>query len=116
MFGRQFLALFTTEEAVIDAGMKRITVMALAYCISAFMDCTIAAARGLGHTVVPTIIVILGSCVFRVIWVYTIFAHFHTIPALYLLYPCSWIITAIAEMVYFVRCYRQAVRIYAPQT
>ena len=52
---------------------------------------------------------ILGSCVFRVIWVYTIFAHFHTIPALYLLYPCSWIITAIAEMVYFVRCYRQAV-------
>ena len=57
VFGRQFLALFTTEEAVIDAGMKRITVMALAYCISAFMDCTIAAARGLGHTVVPTIIV-----------------------------------------------------------
>lgn len=97
VFGRQFLALFTTEEAVIDAGMKRITVMALAYCISAFMDCTIAAARGLGHTVVPTIIVILGSCVFRVIWVYTIFAHFHTIPALYLLYPCSWIITACGD-------------------
>ena len=67
---------------------KRITVMALAYCISAaFMDCTIAAARGLGHTVVPTIIVILGSCVFRVIWVCTIFAHFHPFPALYLLYP-----------------------------
>lgn len=115
VFGRQFLALFTTEEAVIDAGMKRITVMALAYCISAFMDCTIAASRGLGHTVIPTVIVVLGSCVFRVIWVYTIFAHYHTIPSLYLLYPCSWIITAIAEMVYFVRCYRRAVRIYAPQ-
>jgi len=36
-----------------------------------------------GKTVVPTVIVVLGSCVFRVIWVYTIFAHFHTIPALY---------------------------------
>ena len=85
LFGRQFLALFTTEPDVIDAGMKRIMVMGLAYCISAFMDCTIAAARGLGKTVVPTIIVIMGSCVFRVAWVYTIFACFHTIPALYLL-------------------------------
>mgnify|MGYP002228948532 CR=1 FL=1 len=81
VFGRQFLALFTTESAVIDAGMKRIMVMGWAYCTSAFMDCTIAASRGLGKTVGPTIIVILGSCVFRVAWVYTIFAHFHTIPA-----------------------------------
>ena len=107
LFGRQFLALFTTESAVIDAGMKRVGVMALAYCISAFMDCTIAASRGLGKTVVPTVIVIMGSCVFRVIWVYTIFAHFHTIPSLYLLYPCSWALTAIAEILYFIRCCRR---------
>ena len=112
LFGRQFLALFTTEAAVIDAGMKRVGVMGLAYCISAFMDCTIAASRGLGKTVVPTIIVILGSCVFRVIWVYTIFSHFHTIPSLYLLYPCSWILTAFAEILYFVHCYKDAMKIF----
>ena len=112
VFGRQFLALFTTEAVVIDAGMKRVKVMALAYCISAFMDCTIAASRGLDKTVVPTVIVVLGSCVFRVIWVYTIFARIHTIPALYLLYPCSWSLTAIAEIIYFARCYRQAMRIF----
>ena len=88
--------------------MKRIMVMGWAYCISAFMDCTIAASRGLGKTVGPTVIVILGSCVFRVAWVYTIFAHFHTIPALYLLYPCSWALTAAAEIVYFVFSYRHA--------
>ena len=112
LFGRQFLALFTTESAVIDTGMKRVGVMALAYCISAFMDCTIAASRGLGKTVVPTIIVVLGSCVFRVIWVYTIFAHFHTIPALYLLYPCSWTLTALAEIAYFASCYKRAMAIF----
>ena len=113
VFGREFLALFTTEPAVIDAGMKRVGVMGLAYCISAFMDCTIAASRGLGKTVVPTVIVILGSCVFRVIWVYTIFAHFHTIPSLYLLYPCSWTLTALAEIVYFVHCYKQSMKIFS---
>lgn len=112
LFGREFLALFTTEPEVIDAGMHRIGVMGLAYCISAFMDCTIAACRGLGETVVPTILVVLGSCVFRVIWVYTIFAYFHTIPSLYLLYPFSWGLTAIAEIIYFVRIYKKAMRIY----
>ena len=111
VFGRQFLALFTTEAAVIDAGMKRILVMAPSYCISAFMDCTIAAARGLGKTIGATVIVIMGSCVFRVIWVYTIFAQIHTIPALYLLYPCSWTITAIAESIYFVRGYKHAMKL-----
>ena len=115
VFGRQFLMLFTTESAVVDAGMKRIMVMGLAYCISAFMDCTIAASRGLGKTVGPTVIVILGSCVFRVIWVYTIFAHFHTIPSLYLLYPFSWLLTAAAEIVYFIFSYRQAIRIFHEQ-
>ena len=110
VFGRQFLALFTTESAVIDAGMKRILVMGWAYCTSAFMDCTIAASRGLGRTIGPTVIVILGSCVFRVAWVYTIFAHFHTIPSLYLLYPCSWALTAAAEIAYFVFAYRQSVQ------
>ena len=112
LFGREFLALFTTEPAVIDAGMKRVSVMAMAYCISAFMDCTIAASRGLGKTVVPTVIVVMGSCVFRVVWVYTIFAQIHTIPSLYLLYPCSWALTAVAEMVYFVGSYKKCMAVF----
>lgn len=118
LFGRQFLALFTTEEAVVSAGMKRLTIMGLSYAFSAFMDCTIAAARGLGRTVVPMMIVISGSCVFRVIWVYTVFAYFGTITSLYLLYIFSWTITAAAEIAYFIRCYHRQVagmRPAAPQ-
>ena len=107
LFGRQFLSLFTTEEAVISAGMKRLIIMGCSYAFSAFMDCTIAAARGLGRTVVPMIIVISGSCVFRVIWIYTVFACFGTIASLYLLYIFSWTITGAAEIAYFVRCCRR---------
>lgn len=65
---------------------------------------------GLGRCVVPTIIVVLGSCVFRVIWVYTIFASVGTIASLYLLYPVSWTLTAGAEMVYFFYLYRKVFR------
>nr|WP_294528378.1 MATE family efflux transporter [uncultured Blautia sp.] len=101
VFGKEFLSLFATKQAVIGAGMQRIKIMALSYCISAFMDCSIAASRGIGKTVVPTIVVILGSCVFRIAWIYTVFAHFHTIPSLYLLYFFSWSITSVAEVLYF---------------
>lgn len=107
LFGRQFLGLFTPEAAVIDAGMKRLVIMGFSYAFSAFMDNAIAASRGLGKSVVPTIIVIMGSCVFRIVWVYTIFAWFGTIPSLYLLYIFSWSITAIVEMIYFKSEYRR---------
>lgn len=107
-----FLALFTDEGRVIDAGIKRLSVMALSYSVSAFMDNTIAASRGLGKTILPTVMVILGSCVFRIIWIYTVFAHFRTIESLYLLYVFSWSITAVAETAYFVKTFRQVSAVY----
>lgn len=106
-FGRAFLSLFTRDAAVMNAGMYRLTIMGFSYCISAFMDCTIAADRAMGKSIIPMFIVIMGSCVFRVIWVYTVFAYFHTIPSLYLLYVFSWSITAVAEILYFIRIYKQ---------
>ena len=105
--GRPFLYVFTNSADVVEAGMQRMKIMCFSYAISAFMDNTIAACRGLGRTIVPTVVVIMGSCVFRVIWVYTIFAHYHTIPSLYLLYAFSWTITAAAEIVYFLHCFRK---------
>lgn len=102
-----FLSLFTNEKAVVDAGIKRLSVMALSYCISAFMDCTIAAARGLGKTIVPMFIVTAGSTVFRLLWIWTVFAYFRTIESLYLLYVFSWTVTAAAEIAYFVWAFKK---------
>ena len=75
------------------------------------MYCSIAASRGLGKSVVPTYIVIMGSCVFRVIWIYTVFANFKTVPSLYILYICSWTLTAIAEFIYFMRIYKEHIKV-----
>lgn len=107
VFGRQFLGLFATDEPVIQAGLQRIHIMWFSYMISPLMDCSIAASRGIGKSGVPTVIVILGSCVFRVFWVYTIFAYFHTVPSLYLLYTFSWALTGIAEILYFAVAFRK---------
>lgn len=114
IFGRQFLGIFTNVEEVAQAGMIRLRIMGCSYAFSAFMDCTIAANRGLGKSFVPTVIVIMGSCVFRIIWVYTVFAYFHTIESLYLLYIVSWAITAAAEMICLRRVYREQMQKLPP--
>lgn len=107
IFGNGFLRLFTSDPLVITAGRKRLTIMGFSYGFSAFMDASIAASRALGKSLVPTVVVIMGSVVFRIIWVYTVFAYFKTIPSLYLLYIFSWTLTAAAEIIYFSRVYKK---------
>ena len=108
VLGRLFLSLFTADAAVMEAGMLRLQVMCLSYGIAPFMDCSIAASRGLGKSFGPMVIVMLGSCAFRILWVYTIFAWVGTCTSLFMLYPFSWAITAAAELWYFRRVYRAA--------
>lgn len=115
LFGKGFLSIFTDDPAVMQEGMARLKIMGFSYCISAFMDTTISASRGLGKTVVSTIIVIMGSCVFRVVWILTIFAKFRTITSIYLLYSCSWTITAIAEIIYFIYAYKKVTKSFTAE-
>ena len=107
IFGPQCFSLFTSDPAVIQAGMMRFSVMWFSYPIATFMDNTIAANRGLGKTSIPTLIVFIGSCLFRILWVYTVFAYFGTIQSLFLLYIFSWILTALAEIIYFIHLYKK---------
>ena len=107
IFGPEFLSLFTSDPLVIEAGMQKLGIMGAIYGLSAFMDNAIAGSRGLGKSVAPTVMVLLGSCLFRIVWIFTVFAYFKTIPSLYLLYLFSWVITAILETAYFIHCYKK---------
>lgn len=107
IFGKQFLSIFTNDSEVIEFGLQRISIMALSYCVAPFMDSAISASRGLGKSFIPSMIVISGSCIFRIVWIYTIFAYFDTIRSLYLLYVFSWAITAIPEIIYFAISYKK---------
>ncbi|MCR4588077.1 MAG: MATE family efflux transporter, partial [Lachnospiraceae bacterium] len=107
-FSRPFLSLFTQDPFVRKEGTYRLTIMGFSYGVSAFMDCTIAASRSLGKSGVPLVIVIMGSCVFRVIWMYTVFAYFRTISSIYLLYVFSWTLTALAEILYFAYIWKKS--------
>ena len=103
IFRYKVILFFTADEAVIEYAMVRI----LNVCSFEILICTYeisaGALRGMNRSMVPTVLVLLGSCAFRLVWVATVFAHRRTFAVLMQVYPMSWIITGIAVVsAYFI--------------
>ena len=113
IFRREFIMLFTSNEEVIKYGEIRVMIMGASYCISAFMDNATASSRGCGKTIGPTVIIVMGTIVFRIIWIFTVFRYFHTLESLFLLYVSSWVLTAICANIYFCYSYKKIKKMHS---
>ena len=76
-------------------------IIATTYFLCGIMDVLSGMLRGMGESMLPMVVSMIGSCLLRVVWIYTIFAADRTLPVLYLSYPVTWIVT---EAVHFI-CY-----------
>lgn len=112
-FGEVLLSIYITDSPeAISYGMVRFTYLALPYFLCGIMDISTGALRGLGASIAPMIISILGICVFRIVWIYTIFRmpEYHTLGTLYLSYPISWILTLVPQTMIFFHTYRKRMK------
>ena len=110
VFGEQLLSIYITDSPeAIAGGLLRLTYVCLPYFLCGLMDVSTGALRGMGASLEPMIISVLGVCAFRVGWITTIFQlpAFHTPQCLYLSYPISWILTFVAQYLVFRRVYRR---------
>ena len=77
------------------------------YFLNGFMDALSGVLRGLGHSLKPTVVIILGACGFRVLWVLWIFPHYRTMENLMISYPVSWaLVSVINGAILFYVCRR----------
>ena len=76
------------------------------------MDVSTGALRGLGASLTPMLISVMGVCGIRIAWIYTVFQmpQFHTPECLYLSYLISWTATFIFQTVAFIIIYKKRVR------
>ena len=107
LFGREFLSLFTNEPAVVERGLYRLYILGASYPLCVLQDTSVHALHTLGKKLVPTVISLFSIIVFRTIWLLTVFAHYQTLLSLYLLYPCSFVISGILDGLYLWRCDRK---------
>ena len=113
--GPQLLGLFTPDPAVIESGMIRLFIVNGPYFICGVMDVMTGALRGIGYSMLPMIVSLIGSCALRIVWVMTVFAAAPSMASLMISYPISWGLTFIALVAIFVPMWRKLRREYTPQ-
>ena len=101
--GPLLLSLYTTSAAVVEAGMVRLKLIGSFYALCGIMDTMVGSLRGMGYSFVPMVVSLLGACATRLLWLATVFQMdaFHTIETVYIIYPISWVLTAVAHIITF---------------
>lgn len=102
LFGNQLLGIYSSDPRVIEVGLLRMSVICTMYFLCGIMDVTVGELRGIGCSVLPMVVSILGVCAFRVFWIFTVFAQYRSLWVLYISYPVSWVLTATVNMICFV--------------
>ncbi len=110
LLGEKLLSVYITDSPeAIAYGMTRFAMICLPYFLCGLMDTTTGAIRGMGVSLLPMVITILGVCVFRIGWVLTVFQipEYHTPSCLYFSYTVSWSATFLIELVAFFAIYKK---------
>ena len=103
VFGRQLLSLYSADAQVIAAGLERLYIVCGPYFLCGIMDVMTGVLRGIGYSLLPMIVSLLGACAFRVLWVMTIFRAAPSMGCLMASYPVSWTLTFVVLCVIFAR-------------
>ncbi len=107
------LSIYVTDSPqAISLAVMRITILCLPYFLCGLQEVTTGMLRGIGSSMVPMALSVLGICGLRLFWVLVLFRlpAFHTPQALYFSYPLSWLVTFILEFAAFFLIFRRALR------
>lgn len=100
IFKEQLLALYGIENGeglaavAFETALVRFDYMVLPYFLCGIMEVCCGVLRGMGKSIVSTVISLVGACLLRVVWLLTVFPFKQTLEMIYISYPITWIITA----------------------
>lgn len=105
IFGNQLLRIYTSDPQVIQCGMDILLYTTVTYFLCGIMDLFPGSMRGMGYSLVPMILSIVGTVGMRIVWIFWVFPQHRSLDILFISYPASWILTIAMQVVcfYFVR-------------
>lgn len=111
-FGKPLLGIYSKNPEVVEKGMIRCWIIFTTYYLCGMMDSMANTIRGIGHSLLPVIITLIGACAFRLLWLFTFFQipRFHTPVTIYLSYPISWSLTFIALLISYIILMKKLVK------
>ncbi|MBQ9121155.1 MAG: MATE family efflux transporter [Clostridia bacterium] len=109
-FSDTLVGIFDSDPAVLAVAKYRLLLVALPYFLCGLMEVGSAMLRSIGYSFTSTVISFFGSCLFRIVWVLTVFNANKDVTVLYMVYPLSWTVTFTTLVIAYVILYRKKVR------
>lgn len=101
-FAEPLLKIYLPNDPeAIPYGVIRLTWVCLPYFLCGLMEVFTGSQRGMGMSVTPMMTSLIGSCLFRIVWIMTVFNAYRTLPSLFISYPISWFLTTLAHMLFY---------------
>ena len=100
-FGTEILQIYTEDPEVIRCGIEILSITTVPYFLCGIMDLFPGALRGMGYSVVPMILSIIGTVGTRILWIFVFFPQNRSLFFLFISYPGSWIATIVMQVVCF---------------
>ena len=105
-----FLHLFSSDPEVCQYGATRMHIVLATQFIACSYEISGSALRGMGKSMLPTILTVFGTCLLRVAWVYIVCPQWTTFGAIMVVYPISWVVTGIMVCAAYATTIRKASR------
>ncbi len=102
-----FIRIYTDDKVAIEFGVMRMLCVLTGSMLPCLYEIAGGALRGMGHSMLPAVFTIIGSCILRIVWIYTVYAVYTYYWLLMIIYPISWVVTGLALLIsYYIICYK----------
>lgn len=102
VFREFFAGLFSSDPAVIQNAVLRTMCILLLEPMCGLYEIPGGTLRGSGHATLPALCTIVGTCLFRIVWIFTVFAANPSLSLLYRAFPLSWLVTTLLTAAAFI--------------
>lgn len=109
LFADVLLGLYTPDADVVAYGVVRLGIICTTYCLCGMMEVVVGVLRGMGYSIMPMLVSLTGACLFRIVWICTVFRWYHSLECLYWSYPISWALTFTVHLICFAVIYHKTI-------
>ncbi len=107
LLGKSLLGLYTSNSEVIELGMMRLRIMMAFYFSGGVMNVFPGLTRAMGYSILPMLSTLVGACLFRILWLATVFKWYPTMMVLFSAYPVTWTLAGLGQVASFFYARRQ---------
>jgi Na+-driven multidrug efflux pump len=102
IFGEPLLKIYSSDVNIIPSGLVRLKYVCVPYFLCGMMDVGTSVLRGMGYSIFTMTAPLLCVCGVRILWIFTVFAHFRTLETIFISYPITWALMTLISMIAYI--------------